>query len=626
VKVLRFIATGALTAVLISLIGCKITPPTQLTVQTVANVTENCSVYPCTPKYIQVPAPGIRVWGNYIEPEVLGPAPTGTLASYSGTTSSSDPNCSTVPSIYQPQNLLLPAEWSHWVREPSMCTISSSVGLINTEYVGYGYIDAEVEDDQTANNAVITWGCTMPLNTMAATAPSFAMAGSIPASITIPGQVSFTTSYGMPILYLYSGTNGVPNLAATVTASSVTSGGGSAAFPLPSSLATSSYGLVTANAMSDGSYLPNGINFFAVGSSQTIAGNPFGVAVSGLTHTRGDLHTCPPKKTTTSNYLTYPVVSLYSANQVLINGVPVSVGSNPTAVATYQGPPSTNSTFTNCDNIIDGYTGQTQAIVANSGSNTVSILDTVNKVLLSTVTVGNKPVALAVSSDGSTAYVANYADSTITRVNLSAGTATSTIAVGGQPTSVALTSAGILWVGGVGFLTEIDTQTMGVVATQTAINKTIVALGYSDQVNELIATSTDTGGNVLVEQISPGSVQTGNLYAPMASHTVSNLGTHMDQSNGTWVRAFTNTLASVRSISANQVGAPPLVVYDAWVTVSATPTGFTITDIADNYVFDSVSTPSPITAIAVDPKLNVAYLAMPDSNTLLTVPLPGTGN
>jgi hypothetical protein len=67
------------------------------------------------------------------------------------------------------------------------------------------------------------------------------------------------------------------------------------------------------------------------------------------------------------------------------------------------------------------------------------------------------------------------------------------------------------------------------------------------------------------------------------------------------------------------------VVYDAWVAVTATPTGFTITDIADNYIFDSVSTPSPVTAIAVDPNLNVVYLVMPDSNTLLTVPLPGIG-
>ncbi len=112
-------------------------------------------MYPCTPTYTQIPAPGIRVWGTYIGPEVLGPVPSGTLASYNGTTSSSDPSCSTVPTYYQPQNLLLPAEWLHWVREPSMCTISSSFPIIY-QNVGYGYIDAEVEDDQTANNAVIT--------------------------------------------------------------------------------------------------------------------------------------------------------------------------------------------------------------------------------------------------------------------------------------------------------------------------------------------------------------------------------------------------------------------------------------------------------------------------------------
>ncbi|MFP5206245.1 MAG: YncE family protein [Acidobacteriota bacterium] len=58
--------------------------------------------------------------------------------------------------------------------------------------------------------------------------------------------------------------------------------------------------------------------------------------------------------------------------------------------------------------------------------------------------MGNQPVALAVSSDGSTAYVANYGDSTITRVNLLTGTPTATAAVGGQPTSAALTSAGVL--------------------------------------------------------------------------------------------------------------------------------------------------------------------------------------
>jgi hypothetical protein len=67
-----------------------------------------------------------------------------------------------------------------------------------------------------------------------------------------------------------------------------------------------------------------------------------------------------------------------------------------------------------------------------------------------------------------------------------------------------------------------------------------------------------------------------------------------------------------------------LVVQDGWAVVTATPTGFTITDITGHVVLVSETTPSPVTAIAVDSTLNVAYLVMPDSNILLTVPLPGT--
>lgn len=62
---------------------------------------------------------------------------------------------------------------------------------------------------------------------------------------------------------------------------------------------------------------------------------------------------------------------------------------------------------------------------------------------------------------------------------------------------------------------------------------------------------------------------------------------------------------------------------DGWAVVTATPTGFTITDASGHLALVSEATPSSITAIAVDTNLNAAYLAMPDSNTFLTVPLPG---
>jgi hypothetical protein len=164
---------------------------------------------------------------------------------------------------------------------------------------------------------------------------------------------------------------------------------------------------------------------------------------------------------------------------------------------------------------------------------------------------------------------------------------------------------------------------MRVVATQLVAGKSIVALGFSNSVNQLVATTVDTGGNVYADEINPSTVQVGSVYTPLASKMVSSVGTHGA------VRAYTATLASVRrgggnQININQVGAPPLVVQDGWAVVTATPTGFSITDITGNVVLVSETTPSPVTAITVDPNLNVAYLVMPDSNTLLTVPLPGT--
>ena len=201
---------------------------------------------------------------------------------------------------------------------------------------------------------------------------------------------------------------------------------------------------------------------------------------------------------------------------------------------------------------------------------------------------------------------------------------------GGHPTSLALTSGGILWAGGAGFLTEINTQTMTVTATQPT-GKTIVALSYSDAENELIATTADTAGNVYVDEVAPATVQTGVQLTTTASHSVSTLGTYPDPSSGTQVRGYTATLARQvggipsrpSSISALQPGAPPLVVQNGWAVVSATPTGFTITDASGHDVLVSETTPAPVTGIAVDTNLKAAYLVMPDSNTLLTVPLPG---
>jgi YVTN family beta-propeller protein len=451
----------------------------------------------------------------------------------------------------------------------------------------------------------------------------FGIAGSLPPTITLNSLVPFITQYGNPQMYIYDASG---NVISQVTASSVTSNGASATFPLPSNLAQNGYDIALVNQTGGGATQSAGYNLLSIAGSQTIAGNPFGVAVGAQTDNFLEANSCvsPAIKTTSSSYITFPVVSLYSSNQVKIDSRMIGVGANPTAVATYPAYPVTINCGSGCDLIKNTFAGTTRAIVTNSGANTVTILDIVHDAVVTTITVGNQPVAVATAADGSAGYVANYQSSTVSRIDLKTNTVTSTVAVGGNPTSVSLTSGGILWVGGAGFLTQVNTSTMGVVGTESVAGKTIIALGYSDSLSELISTSVDSSGNVMEEDVNPTTFHAGGTYTPVASHTISTLGTYTRQPSGQLVRAFTSTLANSTSISSILVGAPPLVVQDGWAVVTATPTGFTITDASGHVVLVSETTPSPITAIAVDAKLNVAYLTMPDSNTMLTVPLPGT--
>ncbi len=578
----------------------------------------------------------VQVQGQYM-PSSQYPDPGGFYPTYSGWTSADTKNPQTLGTFYA-SDVRATAYWDNEIFLSNNCiSPGPPIYLAGANYLN-GYNEWEIDDilmqnTGTAGPPDLTWECVQPSNSIPGASSRFSLVGSIPELVTLSsGPTPFSTQNGMPVMYVFSGSGGYPSFYTAISASSVDPNGTTASFPLPSSLPANAYGFEVLNQDPDGT-TSNDLNFYSIASSQTIAGNPFGVAAGGQTI---ETSTCTtiiigghPHQTcnAASSYNALPVVSLYSQAQVLVGNTPVGVGTNPTAVSAYAGgeviePPRTVGNET----INTTVTGATRAIVANSGANTVSIVDLVNDALLSNITVGNQPVALVVSSDGSTAYVANYADSTVTQVNLATNAPTTTVAAGGQPTSVALTAAGVLWVGGAGFLTEINTSNMSVTATESTSGRTIAALGFSDAENELIATSTVGTGNVSIDEISPSSVQTGGTYATLASHSVSTLGTYYNPRIQAQSFGFTGTLtSSTIPVNTAPVGAPPLVVQDGWAVVTATPTGFSITDASGHVVLVSETTPSPIAAIAVDTNLNVAYLTMPDSNTLLTVPLPGTG-
>jgi YVTN family beta-propeller protein len=77
----------------------------------------------------------------------------------------------------------------------------------------------------------------------------------------------------------------------------------------------------------------------------------------------------------------------------------------------------------------------------------------------SPIPVGDDPVAIAITPDGSTAYVANHGDGTITPVSLDTNTAGAPIPVGVDPIAIAITPDGgvayVLWGNGHGFITPV---------------------------------------------------------------------------------------------------------------------------------------------------------------------------
>ena len=54
----------------------------------------------------------------------------------------------------------------------------------------------------------------------------------------------------------------------------------------------------------------------------------------------------------------------------------------------------------------------------------------------------------------------------------------------------------------------------------------------------------------------------------------------------------------------------------------ATPTGFVVYDVASNHQVMSGTTPTPVRGIASNTSNTMMYLTLPDSDMVLTVPLP----
>jgi YVTN family beta-propeller protein len=108
--------------------------------------------------------------------------------------------------------------------------------------------------------------------------------------------------------------------------------------------------------------------------------------------------------------------------------------------------------------------------VANNASNTVSVINTGTNTVTTTIPGGSGPWGVAVTPDGSTVYVSNDIGSTVSAIATATNTVTFTIPVGPSPFGVSVTPDGdVVYVanGGSNTVSVIATATNTVTATVT---------------------------------------------------------------------------------------------------------------------------------------------------------------
>jgi YVTN family beta-propeller protein len=297
---------------------------------------------------------------------------------------------------------------------------------------------------------------------------------------------------------------------------------------------------------------------------------------------------------------------------VATNGV-ISVGTQPTAIKAY----GSGHVYTVLDNY-GGYSDAQQpsdAIVSNWGSNAVSILDLLNSVVISTIPVGTEPAAVILNSNQSKAYVANYGSSSVSEVDLGKLVQSRVAAIGPSPAALAMDPGGTaVWVGGLNYISKVDIASFSVVQT-FSVSGQVSSLAASAGQNSLVYTTVATAGSSTTFQAQQAAMSNGAVQGTYAQYTMSS----------------SSLYAAARMSGAPAPGTPGWLMssgalvsanYGNGAAVVGTPTGFALLDLVAKTQIMQGTTSGPVRGIATNPSQGIAYVTVPDSNSLITVPLP----
>jgi YVTN family beta-propeller protein len=468
----------------------------------------------------------------------------------------------------------------------------------------------------------IEWVCEdeVTVEEAAALSPQFVLSGSLPTSLTVSASGFSNSGYGMPTLTASLGTWAEPD----VSASSVAGDGSSATFPFPSStygaLGAGLYGVTVNNKTASGP-LTDATGYFVVGSSDTTQTTPYGVTAFDNPHWYSSCvddswygTSCSGAYWSSADY----AVTLATPGKVCMDGSCASVGTEPVDVKTYgsgteqdwyqdDGCEDVGSGEEDCYYEQGGVTPPAYAIVTNFGDNTADIVNLSNMSVAATISVGTNPTSVVLDASQTNAYVANYGSSSITEINLSSKAVVRTISVGSAPSTLSLDPSGnSLWVAGLNYISNISLSSYTVTSTNS-VSGQVTSLVVSGGQNSWVFTSVSS-------DLSTFQSQDVAISSPTTFHSDAELATAGTPYSGSGTTTTPPPyLKASAVVSAN---------YGNDIAITSTPTGFAVIDLGAHAVILQGTTPSAVRGIATDPAQGVAYLTAPESNSLITVPLP----
>ena len=274
------------------------------------------------------------------------------------------------------------------------------------------------------------------------------------------------------------------------------------------------------------------------------------------------------------------------------------------------------------------------AYVANSVSNTVSVIDTATNMVVATVPAGVEPAGVAVTPDGKHAYLANQGTlsvpgTTVLVIDTTTNTVVATVGVGNFPSGVAITPDGTHVYVVNGFsnnVSVIDTASNTVVGTPIPVGKFPQSVALTPDgthgfvVNEFSnnVSVIDTASNTVVGiPIPVGNFPIGVAITPNGTH---GYVTNFDDNNVSVIDTATNKM-----VAAVAVGTFPFAVAvtpdgtHAYVT-NEFSNNVSVIDTATNTVEAATLAVGSIPrGIAVTPDGKHAYVANAGSNNVSVI-------